>query len=196
MSPPTTSARSARPAASSPVALNERVHEAGAAGREVVRGRIGAAELVGEQRGRRRKVHVGRDGRDDDQVDVLGRERRPARAPAARRARARSDIASPSAAMRRSLIPVRAVIHSSDVSTIFASSSFVTTRSGTWQPSPVIEIGRAVRAAVHRPPRRSACRARPARRRPTRAPCPCRPGRARPRRRRRGRARRPAARSA
>ena len=38
-------------------------------------------------------------------------------------------------------MPVRSRIHSSFVSTSVESSSFVTTRSGTWQPSPVIEIG-------------------------------------------------------
>src|SRR5579885_3583048 len=69
--------------------------------------------------------------------------RLPARSSAARAAgRARSDIASVSAATLRSLIPVRVVIHSSAVSTIRARSSFVSTRSGTWQPSPVIETGR------------------------------------------------------
>ena len=39
-------------------------------------------------------------------------------------------------------MPVRDEIHSSLVLTTAASSSFVTTRSGTWQPRPVIEIGR------------------------------------------------------
>ena len=39
-------------------------------------------------------------------------------------------------------MPVRSTIHSSVVSTSVESSSFVRTRSGTWQPSPVIEIGR------------------------------------------------------
>ena len=44
---------------------------------------------------------------------------------------ARSEIASPSAAIRRSRIPVRSRIHSSEVSTSRDSSSFVSTRSGT-----------------------------------------------------------------
>src|SRR3954453_5873326 len=39
-------------------------------------------------------------------------------------------------------MPVRDVIHSSEVSTIFARSSFVITRSGTQHPRPVIETGR------------------------------------------------------
>ena len=47
-------------------------------------------------------------------------------------------------------MPVRSTIHSSDVSTIFASSSFVITRSGTCVPNPVIETGAAaVRRADH-----------------------------------------------
>ena len=59
------------PAGEHPVRLGERVHEAGASGREVVGGRIGRTEPVGEDRARRRERHVGRDGRDDQQVDVL-----------------------------------------------------------------------------------------------------------------------------
>ena len=43
----------------------------------------------------------------------------------------RSERACESAAIRRSRMPVRSMIHSSDVSTSFESSSFVTTRSGT-----------------------------------------------------------------
>ena len=56
----------------------------------------------------------------------------------ARRAAGRqmSVSASSSAAIRRSRMPVRSTIHSSFVSTIVDSSSFVRTRSGTWQPSP------------------------------------------------------------
>ena len=41
-----------------------------------------------------------------------------------------SLVCSPSAAIRRSLIPVREVIQSSEVSTIFSSSAFVRMRSG------------------------------------------------------------------
>src|SRR5581483_5817345 len=54
----------------------------------------------------------------------------------------RSDIASGPSASLRSRMPVRVTILSSDVSTIFERSSFVTTRSGTLHPRPVIEIGR------------------------------------------------------
>jgi hypothetical protein len=45
--------------------------------------------------------------------------------------RAMSVNASSSEAIRRSRIPVRSMIHSSDVSTSVDSSSFVNTRSGT-----------------------------------------------------------------
>ena len=55
----------------------------------------------------------------------------PARSSAVRAAgSARSVIACSGAAIRRSLMPVRSVIHSSVVSTSSASSSFVSTRSG------------------------------------------------------------------
>ena len=65
----------------------------------------------------------------------------PACSSAARAAgSARSDSASSGAAIRRSRMPVRSMIHSLEVSTCWASSSFVTTRSGTLHPSPVIEI--------------------------------------------------------
>src|SRR5215831_14453124 len=51
--------------------------------------------------------------------------------------------------MRRSSIPVRSRIHSSEVSTIFSRSRLVSTRSGTYIPVPVmvtprIWSGRAV----------------------------------------------------
>ena len=42
-----------------------------------------------------------------------------------------SDVLTPSGAKCRSRIPVRSRIHSSDVSTIFSKSAFVTTLSGT-----------------------------------------------------------------
>ena len=63
-----------------------------------------------------------------------------------------SESASSSAAKRRSLMPVRVRIHSSDVSTSRASSSFVTTRSGTCVPSPVIETGLPFAAPIIVPP--------------------------------------------
>src|ERR671916_2803983 len=46
--------------------------------------------------------------------------------------------------MRRSLIPVRLVIHSSEVSTIRSRSALVSTRSGTPIPQPVIAALRMV----------------------------------------------------
>ena len=44
---------------------------------------------------------------------------------------ARSEVNSVAAAMRRSLMPVRVVIHSSEVSTSFSSCAFVRIFSGT-----------------------------------------------------------------
>src|SRR5215208_1118037 len=46
--------------------------------------------------------------------------------------------------MRRSLMPVRLVIHSSEVSTIRSRSALVSTRSGTAMPQPVIAALRMV----------------------------------------------------
>src|SRR6185503_1273124 len=46
------------------------------------------------------------------------------------------------AAMRRSRMPVRSTIHSSDVSTSFSRSWFVNTRSGTYMPVPVMVMPR------------------------------------------------------
>ena len=51
---------------------------------------------------------------------------------------AMSDEASSAAAIRRLLMPVRVLIHSSFVSTVFARSSLVRTLSGTQPPTPVI----------------------------------------------------------
>src|SRR5919106_1607775 len=51
---------------------------------------------------------------------------------------AMSEVSSPSAAIRRSLIPVRSVIHSSVVSTIFSRSLLVRTLSGTYEPVPMM----------------------------------------------------------
>src|SRR5437867_3226375 len=48
------------------------------------------------------------------------------------------DMNSSSPAMRRSRIPVRDAIHSSEVSTIFSRSAFVRTRSGRADPVPLM----------------------------------------------------------
>jgi hypothetical protein len=56
----------------------------------------------------------------------------PASAIARRAAsRARSEVASAGPAMRRSRMPVRVVIHSSEVSTMRSRSALVITRAGT-----------------------------------------------------------------
>ena len=98
-----------------------------------------------------------------------------------------SVSASSSAAIRRSRIPVRSKIHSSEVSTSCASSSFVMTRSGTCVPSPVIPIrvptaGRS-RSSLDRE-RECPARGELIRRR-ARSPCRGRSARARCRSRRR-----------
>src|SRR5207344_1633382 len=55
---------------------------------------------------------------------------------------ARSEDAWSGAAMRRSRIPVRSTIQSSDVSTSDSRSRFVRTRSGTYMPVPVMVVPR------------------------------------------------------
>src|ERR1051326_2848896 len=61
----------------------------------------------------------------------------PARSIACRDARvANCEVYSPGAALRRCLIPVRVVIHSSEVSTIFSRSALVRTPSGYERPVP------------------------------------------------------------
>src|SRR5205823_7813833 len=63
----------------------------------------------------------------------------PARLIASRAARtANCEVYSSGAAFRRCLMPVRVVIHSSDVSTIFSRSAFVRTPSGYEWPVPRI----------------------------------------------------------
>ncbi len=114
-----------------------------------------------------------------DQVD-RPRPRRPACSSACSRGRQREVGERLARARRRGArgCPVRSTIHSSEVSTSFASSSFVTTRSGTWQPSPVIETAcRSGRVPItSAPPRTSAFRGRRARRRPSPRACRGRSG--------------------
>ncbi len=86
MSPPTTSARCDEPRGEHAVGLRDRVHEPGAAGREVVGGRVRHPELVREERRRGGKRHVRRDRGDDDQVDAARPRRPPSRGPCGRRA--------------------------------------------------------------------------------------------------------------
>jgi len=51
---------------------------------------------------------------------------------------ARSEVVVPASTQCRCLIPVRWVIHSSDVSIIPARSPLVTTRGGRWLPMPMM----------------------------------------------------------
>ena len=59
------------PAGEHPVGLRERVHEAGAAGGEVVGGRVRRPSWSARIAAGRRERHVGRHRRDDQEVDVL-----------------------------------------------------------------------------------------------------------------------------
>ena len=77
--------------------------------------------------------------------------------------RQRSESASSGPAIRRSRMPVRSRIHSSEVSIIVESSSFVTTRSGTRHPRPVIEAATPLAVPIIAPPRTSASHAQRAR---------------------------------
>src|SRR5215207_8941093 len=52
----------------------------------------------------------------------------------------REVVLSSGPTIRRSLMPVRLVIHSSEVSTIRSRSALVSTRSGTAMPQPVIAV--------------------------------------------------------
>ncbi len=78
----------------------------------------------------------------------------PASASASRTAgSAMSLSASSCTAKRRSLIPVRSWIHSSEVSTSCARSSFVITLAGTFVPRPVMPIRGPVAEPIIVPPR-------------------------------------------
>ena len=114
------------------VRLRDRVDESGAAGGEVVGGRVGHAERVGKQRARRRERHVGRHGRDDEQVDRrrVGAghlERAPCRGQAdvGQRLVVGGDPPLADAGALDDPFVVR-------VDELLESSSFVSTRSGTW----------------------------------------------------------------
>ena len=82
----------------------------------------------------------GRHGRADEEVDRRRLDPRVRERVLATAGRAMSVSASSRVAMRRSRIPVRSRIHSSEVSTNLARSSFVITCSGTFTPSPVIPM--------------------------------------------------------
>ena len=95
------------------------VHEAAAAPRSDRTRRLACApSAVLHQRGRRGHVRVVRRARrDDDQVEVVRLDARPSPSARARRATASVQVVSSGAAIRRSTMPVRARIHSSEVST-------------------------------------------------------------------------------
>ena len=82
-----------------------------------------------------------RSGPEATKTRSISSSDRPALATAALAAlAARSEAFSLSSMIRRSRIPVRAVIHSSLVSTIFSRSKLVNTRSGTVVPMPSMSL--------------------------------------------------------
>ena len=116
----------------------------------------------------RRQDAVGRDGRDDDVVDVVGVDARPSSSARCAAIGREVGVACPGAAMRRSRMPVRLTIHSSDVSTIFSRSALDRTRSGTYTPGAgdgraAHRSGRGIGSAGSR---RGCARSRAARRTP------------------------------
>src|SRR5947209_2939980 len=91
---------------------------------------------------------IGMSGVTDAQIT---RSRSPGPTPEARRASraarlAKNDIGSSSRAIRRSRIPVRVVIQSSEVSTILSRSALVRILSGRHDPVPRMTARRPVRA--------------------------------------------------
>ena len=135
------------------VGLRERVDEPGARRRQVVPGHAPGPDALADQRRGRREVVVGagrggrRSGRDPTRRSRRSRARaRPHSAP-------RPADDSPSPAIRRWRMPVRLAIHSSDVSTIVAISSFVITRSGRFEPTPTTSTPRWQVAITRAPPR-------------------------------------------
>ena len=170
-SPPTTRARLEKARGEHRVRLRERVDEAGAAREEVVGGGLRHPELVGEQRRGRREHHVGRHRRADEEVDVGRihsglRERRPSRG--------QGDVGQGLVLSGDAALADPGPLEDPLVGGVddLASSAFVSTRSGTCVPSPVIPIRVPVVDADHvliAPRRRSAFLVRRARRRRARS---------------------------
>ena len=90
---------------------------------------MGDAEIGLHRDGGRRKGVVRRRGGEHDEIDRL-RIKMRMRERGARGVRGHVRGDSPGAAMRRSWMPVRCTIHSSDVSTLLASSALVRTWFG------------------------------------------------------------------
>ena len=109
----------------------QRKEEPGARRRDIEADRVLGAEVLLNVARRRREKRVRRNRGGDNEVEFLcgdaglfhGLECGPSCQ--------RSLVASPSAAIRRSRIPVLVWIHSSEVSTIFSRSALVSTLSGT-----------------------------------------------------------------
>jgi hypothetical protein len=109
------------------------VDEARAGGHHVEREGVPASQLGLHVARRGRHPPVGRRGADDDRVH-LARVDPGALHGRFRSAGAEVGVCMPAGARRRSRMPVRVRIHSSEVSIRFARSSFVTTLSGRYRP--------------------------------------------------------------
>ena len=179
-----------------PVGLRERVHEARAAGQEVVGGSGRRAELVREQRARGRKHRVRRHRRHDDQVEVRGvHARMRQRLPSSRQ----REIGHRLVGRRDPALPDAGSLDDPLVGRLHQLRDVVIRHHalGNVAPEPRDRDRRALSRPEHRPsPRRSGCRAPLARRPPSRARGRGRSGRGRPRARTRASARPPAARGA
>jgi hypothetical protein len=102
----------------------ERINEPGTGGFDVEGGGpLGADFLLHEASGRRKR-HVGRDGGDDDQIDLLRRN-------VAAFHRAHGGLGGHVRGILAFGGAVRVTIHSSVVSTIFSRSAFLSVRLGT-----------------------------------------------------------------
>ena len=118
------------PAAQEAVGDRQRVDEARAHRLQVEGGARGRcrARLHRRPRSPERCCPASRSRARSDRSTARRRRRRASAARAA--ASARSEVISPGAAMWRSRMPVRCAIHSSEVSTVPASSALVSTRCG------------------------------------------------------------------
>ena len=143
-SAPITSTCSARPPSTCAVASESADRKpVQAAPRSIAPARV-RAELGGDERRGVRKDLVGRDGREQHEVEVRGVRRRPRRARAGRPPRRGVTTVSPSETLRRSWTPVRWTIHCSVTPAPSATTSLPTMRSGT---AIAIEASEAARSS-------------------------------------------------
>ena len=138
-------------------AIDARAHERRSDGQSVDESAAGDLDIEGRlvfraqlgppHTSRRGKREIRRNGANDESIDVAGAEFRVFERHVAA-ANAKSLVASSGEAQCRRFIPVRVVIHSSDVSSHFSKSSLVTTWAGAWCPTPTIFTPRSEILAV------------------------------------------------